>query len=183
MCLFYLGVVLGQERWGLPELMSELGTVRSVEANFVERKYLSVLDAPLEVSGTLAYRAPRWLEKRTLRPTGETIRLDGDSLTIENATPSGKRTYALQRNPVLSALIESIRSTLAGDLETLQHFYDVALHGSRADWSLQLTPTDESMRSSVRQIGINGRGGWVYRVEILNAVGDRSVMTITPKQP
>src|SRR5690349_19177910 len=55
-------------QWGLAELMDRLRSVSSADADFVERKYLVSLDRPLDASGTLVYRAPSHLEKRTLRP-------------------------------------------------------------------------------------------------------------------
>ena len=42
----------------------------------------------------------------------------------------------LQDYPVLWAFVESIRSTLAGDLQSLNRFYRVELDGSERDWRL-----------------------------------------------
>jgi hypothetical protein len=162
--------------------MSELGAVPSARADFVEEKFLAVLDRPLEVSGTLSYDAPSHLEKRTLRPRRETLVVDGDTLSVEEG--GGRtRTYAVQSNPVLWGFVESIRSTLAGDLPTLRRFYDVQLDGGEADWLLRLRPNERAMRDAVKEIRIGGRGPVVRTMEILDAGGDRSVMRITPKQP
>lgn len=174
---------LAQARdWGLPRLMEELRAVPVAEADFVERKYLAVLKAPLEVSGTLAYRAPGRLEKRTLQPKGESLIVDGDTLIIEDASDGRKHSYALQRQPVIRGFVEGIRSTLAGDLQTLKRFYDVSLEGSDADWRLRLRPNEPAMRDAVEEILIGGQGPTVCSVETRNAGGDRSVMTITPRQ-
>ena len=56
------------EGWGLERLMSEFAGVQRASARFVERKYLKILDRPLELTGTLEYRAPDHLERRTLTP-------------------------------------------------------------------------------------------------------------------
>lgn len=45
------------QAWGLQQLMREFAGVERANARFVERKYLKILDRPLEVSGTLEYRA------------------------------------------------------------------------------------------------------------------------------
>jgi hypothetical protein len=39
--------------WGVEQLMQALGQVKSSRAQFVERKHLAILTAPLESSGTL----------------------------------------------------------------------------------------------------------------------------------
>jgi hypothetical protein len=164
-------------RWGLPELMQELRAVKSAHGRFVERKYLAALSAPLELSGTLAYTAPGRLEKRTLRPRAERLLLEGNTLTLEDQ--KRRRSYALEQNPPIWAFVESIRSTLAGDLETLNRFYDVRLEGERSAWRLTLRPSEPSMQSMVSEIRIGGRGSWLEAIEVLDAGGDRSVMTIT----
>ena len=41
------------DAWGLDQLMRELAGVQHSKARFVERKYLKILDRPLELSGTL----------------------------------------------------------------------------------------------------------------------------------
>ena len=164
-------------RWGLPELMQELRAVKSAHGRFVERKYLAALSAPLELSGTLAYTAPGRLEKRTLQPRAERLLLEGNTLTVEDH--KRRRSYALEQNPPVWAFVESIRSTLAGDLETLNRFYDVRLEGERSAWRLTLRPSEPSMQSMVSEIRIGGRGAWLEAIEVLDAGGDRSVMTIT----
>ncbi len=164
-------------RWGLPELMQELRAVKSAHGRFVERKYLAALSAPLELSGTLAYTAPGRLEKRTLQPRAERLLLEGNTLTLEDQ--KRRRSYALEQNPPIWAFVESIRSTLAGDLETLNRFYDVRLEGERSAWRLTLRPSEPSMQSMVSEIRIGGRGAWLEAIEVLDAGGDRSVMTIT----
>jgi len=168
-------------RWGLPELMQELHAVGSARARFVETKYLAVLSAPLELSGTLTYRAPDRLEKHTLKPAAERLVLEGNTLTIEDRRL--RRSYALERNPTMRAFVESMRSTLAGDLQTLERFYAVSLAGERDGWRLALTPSDATMQSFVSEIRISGRGAWVDTVELLDPNGDRSVMSISPESP
>ncbi|TMG80625.1 MAG: outer membrane lipoprotein carrier protein LolA, partial [Betaproteobacteria bacterium] len=118
--------------WGLTQLMQELRAVKSAHGKFVERKHLAVLSAPLEVSGTLAYTAPDRLEKRTEQPRVERLIVEGNRLTVED--PRRRRSYALEDNPPVRAFVESIRSTLAGDLDTLNRFYAVRLEGERTAW-------------------------------------------------
>ena len=45
--------------------MQNLAQVKSAKGKFVERKYLAMLNAPLDSSGTLVYTAPGRLEKFT----------------------------------------------------------------------------------------------------------------------
>jgi hypothetical protein len=159
--------------------MRELGQVRSAKAKFVERKELAILDTPLEFSGTLVYTAPGRLEKHTLRPKPESLILDERTLTIEDKARNRRRTLVLEEHPVIWAFVESIRSTLAGDLQSLNRFYDVNLRGDERSWHLTLKPRDARMQTVVDEIGISGSGNQVRTIEIYERRGDRSLMTIT----
>lgn len=161
--------------------MQRLAQIKSVRGEFVERKYLRILNAPIEFSGTLIYKAPGHLEKHTLLPKPQSLILVEDRLTIEDQTKKQRRTLKLQDYPVAWALVESIRSTLAGDLQALNRFYKVELEGSETEWRLLLKPSEPAIQSMVNQIRISGAHHSIRVIEIVEAEGDRSVMTITGK--
>jgi hypothetical protein len=167
--------------WGPEQLMMQLGQLRHGKARFVERKYMKVLQSPLELTGTLTYEAPGRLVKQTLQPRPETMTIEGDRLTIERR--GRERTLRLQDYPSLWAFVESVRSTLNGNLAGLQQFYDLRLEGDQEHWTLALTPKDPKMRALVDSIRIGGQGGHVDTVEVREAKGDRSVMTIVEDPP
>jgi hypothetical protein len=166
------------DNWGVQQLMAELGAVKRSQARFVERKYLKVLKAPLELRGTLTYEAPGNLVRRTLTPKLETLTVEGDRLTIESASRKERRTLRLQDYPVLWAFVESIRATLGGDIGALERFYRVELEGDRARWRLYLVPRDPDMRAVISLINISGSRDRLERIEVQETRGDRSVMTI-----
>ena len=165
--------------WDLKQLMRNLGKVQTAKGRFVERKYLAILNAPLEVSGTLLYVAPNRLEKHTLTPRPESLVLQADELTIETTQPNRRRKLQLAQYPMIQVFVESIRSTLAGDLAALNRFYEVALSGDQRSWRLLLKPSDPQMQELVSEIRISGSGDWIHAIEFLQPGGDRSVMSIT----
>src|SRR6185312_17531592 len=90
----------------LDQLMQSLSKVRSSHATFVEKKYISMLDRPVESSGELLYEAPDHVEKKTVKPKPETLKLDGDVVTVERS--GHKRTLQLSNYPEVASLIDSI---------------------------------------------------------------------------
>jgi hypothetical protein len=162
----------------LEGLMASLAAVHSARAHFVERKYLSVLKQPLEVSGTLIYTAPSHLEKNTLLPRPERLVVDGDELTFERDQGHERRTLSLQEYPDIWAFVESIRATLAGDLATLERFYVIDVSGGPHHWRLVLVPRETPMHALVSAVTITGRDSQVDTVEIQEADGDRSVLSV-----
>lgn len=178
-----LGLALAASAGSLDvaQLMSALAKSQRSSATFTEKKYLAVLDKPVESSGELLFVAPAHLEKRTLQPRRETLLLDGDTLTLERS--QRKRTLRLSSYPEIAAIIESIRATLAGDADALRRHYRVSLVGTSESWSLLLTPLDRKVVAVVSRIRIEGREDLVQTVEILQADGDRSVMRIDTGAP
>jgi hypothetical protein len=167
------------EVWGVDQLMQNLAQVKTAKGKFVERKYLHILETPLEFSGTLIYIAPGHLEKHTLLPKPESLVLEQDDLTIENYVKNQQRTLVLQDYPVIWAFVESIRSTLAGDLHTLNRFYNVSIEGSENQWRLLLKPKEPKMQAVVSEVRISGSKSWINSIETIEADGDRSVMMVT----
>ena len=149
------------------------GTVR-----FVEVKSSALLKAPIESSGTLSYSAPARLEKHTRSPRDERLVVDHDTVVIERAARGERLELRLADYPAVRASIESIRGTLAGDLAALRRHYRVELEGTWPDWRLHLLPSDPELAELVQKVLIGGSGARVRRIEILEASGDRSVMTI-----
>lgn len=162
--------------WDLQQLMETLAQSKSGRARFVEHKSIAMLDKPVESSGELLYSAPDHLEKRTLKPRAESMSVTGDELRIER----GRQTYNLQLQsyPELAAFIDSIRGTLAGNRKALERNFRLNLGGTAEHWSLQLLPLDEKMQAVIQHIRIKGVLDQVRSIEITQADGDSSLMTI-----
>lgn len=167
-----------ESNWDIDQLMQTLASVSSSRASFVEKKSIAVLDKPVESSGELFYSAPDRLEKRTLKPKVENMLLDKDKLIVEQR--GKKRVLALQSYPEIAAFIDSIRGTLAGDRKSLERTYQLNLAGDAQNWSLTLLPIENKMQKIVAKISIAGSGNALQTIDILQADGDSSRMTITP---
>jgi len=165
--------------WDLQRLMQELRQVKSDKAKFVERRDIAILSEPLESSGTLVYVAPERLEKHTLLPRQESLVVERDRLKLESKARNQRRTFGPRDHPAIWAFVESMRSTLAGDLATLSRFYKASFEGSERQWQLTLKPIDPDVRAVVSEICIGGSGRRVDAVSILESNGDRSLLTIT----
>lgn len=162
--------------WDLQQLMDTLAQNKSGRTSFVEKKYIAMLDKPVESSGELVYTAPDGLEKRTLKPKPESMVIRGDELFIERGQQ--KHRLQLQAYPELAAFIDSIRGTLAGDRKALERSYRLSLEGTDQRWTLRLLPLNEKMAASIQRISIMGSHEQVKSIEITQADGDSSFMTI-----
>ena len=176
LALMPIPVISHAAEWDIDQLMRGFAQAHSDHASFVEKKFIAMLEKPVESSGELFYTAPDYLEKRTLKPKPESMILDHGTLVIER----GRRKHRLQLQdyPELAAFIDSIRGTLAGDRKALERNYRLSLDGTVEHWTLQLLPVDEKMQAVVKRIRIAGAGDAVRSIEITQADGDSSLMLI-----
>jgi len=165
-------------QWSVNDLMAALAARGSADATFTERRYVPVLDAPVQSSGTLRFVAPDRIEKHTLQPRSESLLLAGDQITLRQ----GQRTRSLTLTdlPDNGLAISSLRGTMAGDLAALRRGWAVALHGDRRLWTLSLTPASQAVTQYIEAVLIEGREDQIDRIEIRQADGVRSVMQIMP---
>ena len=162
----------------LDEVMGLLALRQHGRVEFIEQKFLAILNHPIESSGELRYDAPDRLEKRTLAPRAEILVLDGGILTVERAR--GRRVMDLRAYPQIQPFVESIRATLAGDRNSLERSFHVEFAGNLARWTLTLVPLDAKVKHLVSQVRIDGIRDRLLKVEIRQPDGDRSLMTLRP---
>ena len=160
----------------LARLMQMLAESPSSEVPYVEKKFSVLLSEPVVSSGTLVYRRPDVVEKNVSVPRQESFRIVGQEIIV---TRKGtQKRIALSSEPLLAAFAASLRGVLSGDAKQLGEYFRLALEGSESDWKLEMTPIDEEITRYVRGIVVSGRGGLVREIEIDEASGDRSVLTV-----
>jgi len=162
----------------LAGIMSDLAAMSGRRADFTEEKRLASLTTPLVSQGELLYRRPAYLEKTTTTPKPERLVVNGDVLTIQAGSDGVTRQIDLGSHPVVAAMVDTIRGTIAGDLATLQRYYTITEQGDRAAWHLTLIPVDPRMAKQIKVIDVTGRGIDVQRILTTEANGDQDLLTI-----
>lgn len=176
--LLALAPLCALAQWSVDDLMTTLATRGSADATFTELRYVPVLDAPVESSGTLRFVAPDRLEKHTLQPRAESLVLAGDQLTLLQGPRT--RRLALTDLPDGGLAINSLRGTMAGNLASLRRGWNVTLIGEQRLWTLSLTPLSAAVAQYIETVLIQGQQDQIDRIEIRQADGVRSVMQIKP---
>ena len=161
----------------MPNLMRLFAASKHIKAEFVERKFLQILDTPVESSGELVFRAPSRLEKRTRLPRAETLIIDGNSVSIERG--SLKRTLPLDDFADMAAMVRSLTATFRGDQVSIEQFFKWKVSGSAEKWQLVLAPKSIKLFITLKEIRLTGDNGYVHTVETTLTDGDRSLMTLS----
>ena len=157
-------------------LMQFLAENKNIKSEFVERKFLRVLDQPVESSGELIFQAPQRLEKNTKLPRAERLLIEGNRVAIERG--SFKRSLALDEFAEIGSMVQSLTSTFRGDQLGIEKYFAWTLSGSESKWYLVLKPKEGKLFPTLREIRMSGESNYVHTVETSLADGDRSLMTM-----
>jgi outer membrane lipoprotein-sorting protein len=161
----------------MPQLMQLFSASKSIKADFVEYKYVKILDAPVESSGELLFQAPDRLEKRTKRPRPETMLIEANRVSIER--PSFKRAMQLDEYPDIASMVQSLTATFRGDTAGIEKYFSWSLKGTPQKWQLSLKPKNTKMMVTLREILLTGENNYIRTVETTLTDGDYSVMTLS----
>lgn len=138
---------------------------------FLELRGSRLLKAPLRISGRYLRPDAKTLIRDVTAPYQETTTLrDGEARITRNGHAT--RRFQLSRAPELAALQASFGALLSGDRIQLERHYTLAASGQTTHWQLALTPKDASMRATMRQIVLHGRGAELRCIESINAKGE-----------
>ena len=172
--------VAAQAQDAMQQVMAALAAVRESRARFVEEKDIPEIEGLLTSRGTLSWRAPDRLEKRTTEPFEERLLVEGDRLLLDRPDRDLHQELALDTAPEIRPLVEAIRASLAGDAATLRWYFDIDFSGDLARWRMVLTPLSMRVLAAVQRIVLEGQGGTVLVVETQGREG-RSRMMVTPQ--
>jgi outer membrane lipoprotein-sorting protein len=161
----------------MPTLMQLFSASKNLKADFAERKYIQILDTPVESSGELTFRAPNYLEKRTKSPRPEVLSIEGSKLSIERGT--FKRTMSLDEFADMASLVQSLTATFRGDQASIETYFRWRLSGPSNRWQLVLTPKTSKLFVTLKEIRLAGDNAYVHTVETTLTDGDRSLMTLS----
>ena len=160
----------------LQRLMQALAQHQHDHVVFTEHQFIAVLDRPLESSGELFFDAPDRLEKRTLVPKPESVVLEKGNVVIRRGAKI--RSFALSDYPQFGLVIDSIRATVGGNLESLQRYYHLEFQSGAVNWTLTLVPRSKALAAQIVAIRVVGAAEVIREIQIRRSNGDRSDMLI-----
>jgi Outer membrane lipoprotein carrier protein LolA-like len=162
----------------LNDVMSKLSNVKAAKSEFTETRYLKLLVAPIQSSGVLTYTAPDKFEKLTLKPVEEKMTIAKHLVTLEEPAKGRKNTITPNSFPALSALIDAMRGALSGNATLLAETFKVKIDGSSSQWKLTLIPKEAVQFGYIHKITVSGKQDAIDSMEVLQADGDRSVLSM-----
>jgi outer membrane lipoprotein-sorting protein len=160
----------------MPTLMQLFSMNKNIRTEFSERKFVKILDEPVESKGELVFNAPAHLEKNTKLPRAESMTIDGSKVSIVRGTFN--RTMSLDDLPDMASLVQSLVATFRGDQAGIEQYFNWTLTGSMKKWQLVLRPKSIRLFVRIREIRFVGENDYIHTVETTLTDGDSSLMTL-----
>jgi hypothetical protein len=160
---------------GLPGVVAGFRQLKSLRASFTEEKHIALLARPLVTKGSIFYRAPTDLIRRTGSPRPSAVWLHGTRLRFKD--DSGEKEMDLGRWGPAQSLVDSYLHVLGGDLDWLKAHYTVDFQCRAGAWRVALAPREPALAKLVTSITLSGSGDELSRVEVVEASGDRTETT------
>ncbi|MFD0738722.1 LolA-related protein [Lysobacter koreensis] len=152
-------------------ILARLARPAPMRTAFVELRGSALLKAPLRIAGEYQRPSADTLVREVRSPYAETTTIRAGEVRIARGDKA-PRTFSLSRAPELVGLQASFGALLAGDRALLEQHYRVASQGTRAAWTLTLTPRHAALAAKVQAIALYGRGAELRCIETRPARGD-----------
>lgn len=156
---------------GLSRLLAGMAASAGFEGHFVEEMEVALLREPVRSHGALYYVPPDRLARFTTRPVATALLVDGKRVEFRDA--EGQRTD-LSASPLARHFTGNLLLLFAGDREALEASYAVTLEERGGAWKLRLVPRHPPLSQAIAHIALEGRGGRLERMEVLDAEGART---------
>ena len=152
-------------------ILQALAQPAPMRTDFVELHGSPLLKKPLRIEGQYQRPDAATLVREVRSPYLETTTLrQGQASIVRPGKPP--RSFALSRVPELAQLQASFGALLSGDRMQLEKQYRLAPQGTRAQWTLVLTPLDVKLKGTLRDITLHGRDDELRCIETRPAKGD-----------
>ena len=134
------------------ELMVKTSAVISIQASFVQEKFLSVFSSTVKSEGKFYWEKEDkiCLDYRT--PAKYRITIAGDKImTVTN----GKATVlSAKGNPMMDQMSALITSCMTGNLNAMGAGFKTSVQESAADYRITITPQSQSVRNYIARMEI-----------------------------
>ncbi len=160
-------------------LLDQFSRSPGLQARFTEEKHIALLAEPLVNEGEIFFAPPDRLLRRVTKPSPSSMVIHGDSLFFSSEGESEE--IDLGAHAAVRVFVESFLQILKGDVESLSRAwamrFDRVPSGPSEVWGIVLEPLSEPVRNLITRIEVQGRGGRIDSMRVVEASGDDSVTT------
>lgn len=164
------------------ELASKTSALTTIQAKFVQTKYLSVFSREMKSEGRFYWQKTDKIRLDYRTPVAYEIVINGDKIKTVNA---GKASVIdTKGNPMMDQMSTLIISCMTGDLTKLGADFAVNVEESVADYRLTIVPKSKTVRAYIDKmvIMLNRKDLSVNRLTMYENASDYTMYDFTDKK-
>lgn len=150
---------------------------RTVVAEFVQVKHVSLLDEPLVSRGRFAFKRPDRVRLSIATPQPATVVINGRDVHIPGITERDRAAFAMTP---MAALFTQLGAIFAGSMQTLQESFQVSARAADSGIEMRLQPRQAAWEKTFHSIELQFAGPdlVVRQMRIEDALGDTVEVTL-----
>lgn len=160
----------------LSQIESKMSETKTVSAQFVQKKYLSIFDNVMEISGRIALEKPGRFAWHVEKPMLFSMVLDGTKMKNWDEDTDRVQTFSMDSNPIFKAAVGQMRQWFEGEYQKLTDEYDIEVV-SDLPTVLQFTPkNDNPAKNYIKSLEVSFRDDMRYinKIAIHENNGDKT---------
>ncbi len=162
----------------LATLQERMADLTTVQAEFEQRKQLTVFGQELVIVGRLAFEAPGRFAWHVEQPVRYAMVIEGDEMRHWDEDTDRVQRLRLDRDPAFKMIFEQMTVWFSGRYANLPESYRVEIE-SREPYVLRFQPRTGSVFEGVIEqvrVGFRRDERYIERLEIVEGGGDRTTM-------
>jgi hypothetical protein len=165
----------------LSQVLASRAKNQESAATFTQQRRIRYVRDPLFSAGRLRFVAPSHLEMIVDKPQAESFVYEDGVLTLETAEQP-ERQISVDSDLILSAMFIGLVGTLSGNEDELRHTFFVEFSDDHCQWRMTLLPKSKRVLEKILEIDLSGNSEHIEKAEIIQANGDRSILSISEQQ-
>ncbi len=158
-------------------VVAEIAEQATTPVRFEETQYRFYLDEPLVSRGRMRFEPPATLIREIADPEPMVLTIEANRLIRQ--TPDGRRReVALSEHPLIGNLAHLLLDLFNGNVADLADRFRVGFASGPGGWSMRLTPRRDRVRQWIKVIRLQGNGGFVTRIVIVERNDDRTELRL-----
>lgn len=161
----------------LAQLAARSQTIQTLEGVFEQQKSIAVLPVPLSSSGRFSFEQGKAVVWETLVPVQSRLTLTPGGISFADA--QGEQKTPAQAQQAGAEIVAKIfMGVIAGELDSLQDYFNLKATGSASEWQIQLSPRSANLAAYINSIELRGRE-FTEQLDIREANGDKTHIVFT----
>ena len=170
--------------WADSDLLAQLSarskTIASLDGRFDQQKTIAVLPMPIVSSGVFHFAQGEGVVWETRVPVQTQVKLSPGGISFDDQ-PAATGSNQAATNQATAIVAKIFMGVIAGELSSLNDYFNIQTLGDSDHWQLILTPRNDNLKAYIHSIEVRGEE-FTEQLAIDEANGDKTLIKFAVEQ-